>query len=155
MFELRSWVINFVLMLQLPGYFVHKYELEWTERIRGHFDLTFWTRDSCLCPQLNIFISSDNSFTIFWSFFVFKLRARSFYACPWRSVGLSVSGKMSKIVKSLWILTTFENKSYRSYWVDPVNIFRPCVCPFVCPYVGLNKNIATKKRILEYSRVVC
>ena len=66
-----------------------------------------------------------------------------------RSVCLSVSGKNVKNCQKLWIWTTFGNKSYRSYWVDLVNIFRPCVCPFVCPSVGMNKKIVTKKGFLS------
>ena len=32
-------------------------------------------------------------------------------------------------------------------------MFRPCVCPFICLSVGIDKKIVTKKWILEYSRV--
>ena len=43
---------------------------------------------------------------------------------------VGLSGKNVKNGQKWWIWTTFENKSCRSSWVHPINIFRPCVCPF-------------------------
>ena len=94
---------------------------------------------------------------IIYSYKLFKLRARNFYAYlfGWlvcRSVCLSLE-KMSKIVKNQDFAYTTEHKSYQSCWIDLRYISRFLVCLSVSlSTIKCQKKIG-KNKVLRVIRV--
>ena len=97
-------------------------------------------------------INKLNFLNTFWlnNICLFKLRARSFYACPCRSVCLSLEKNVKNCQKQpIW--TTYENKSCRFSWVHQINILKPCVCQFVCSFVGKVANQCGSQGFLNHT----